>query len=66
MIEDLNSFKKKIENKNNKINELEEELKQLTKNIEANNRIFMNKSQNNSKPTKKICFYFMVVKKDII
>lgn len=58
MIEDLNSFKKKIENKNNKINELEEELKQLTKNIEANNRIFMNKSQNNSKPTKKNMFLF--------
>ena len=43
---------------NNKINRLKEELKQLEKNIEANNRIFMRKYQKNSKPTKKNMFLF--------
>ena len=58
MLNDIASYKEKIENKENKINELKEELKQLEKNIEANNRIFMRKYQKNSKPTKKNMFLF--------
>ena len=58
MFDDITSYKEKIENKENKINELKEELKQLEKNIEANNRIFMRKYQKNSKPTKKNMFLF--------
>ena len=58
MLEDFTTYKEKIENKENKINELKEELKQLEKNIEANNRIFMRKYQKNSKPTKKNMFLF--------
>ena len=58
MYGDINSYKEKIENKEIKINELKEELKQLEKNIEANNRIFMRKYQKNSKPTKKNMFLF--------
>ena len=58
MFEDCTLLKEKIENKENKINELKEELKQLEKNIEANNRIFMGKYQKNSKQTKKNMFLF--------
>jgi hypothetical protein len=58
MLEDFTSLKEKIEKKENKINELKEELKQLEKNIEANNRIFMRKYQKNSKQTKKNMFLF--------
>ena len=58
MFEDFTLLKEKIENKENKINELKEELKQLEKNIEANNRIFMRKYQKNSKQTKKNMFLF--------
>ena len=58
MHEDLVTYKEKIENRDMKINELKEELKQLEKNIEANNRIFMRKNQKNVKPTKKNIFLF--------
>ena len=58
MFEDLALYQEKIENRDNRINELKEELKQLEKNIEANNRIFMRKNQKNSKPAKKNMFLF--------
>ena len=58
MFDDIAIYQEKIENKEAKINELKEELKQLEKNIEANNRIFMRKYQKNSKPTKKNMFLF--------
>ena len=58
MLEDLVAYQEKIENRDKKINELKEEIKQLEKNIEANNRIFMRKNQKNSKPAKKNMFLF--------
>ena len=58
MLEDLAAYKEKIENRDIKINELKEELKQLEKNIEANNRIFMRKNLKSSKPAKKNMFLF--------
>ena len=58
MFEDFSLYKEKIEKKDLKINELKEELNQLEKNIEANNRIFMRKYQKNSKPAKKNMFLF--------
>ena len=58
MLEDLVTYREKIEKRDIKINELKEELKQLEKNIEANNRIFMRNNQKNSKPTKKNIFLF--------
>ena len=58
MLEDLATYKEKIENRDIKINELKEELKQLEKNIEANNRIFMRKNLKSSKPAKKNLFLF--------
>ena len=58
MFEDFSLYKEKIEKKEIKINELKEELNQLEKNIEANNRIFMRKYQKNSKPAKKNMFLF--------
>ena len=61
MLEDFVAYQEKIENRDKKINELKEEIKQLEKNIEANNRTFMRKNQKNSKPAKKICFYLIVI-----
>ena len=58
MFEDFSLYKEKIEKKDLKINELKEELNQLEKNIEANNRIFMRKYQKTSKPAKKNMFLF--------
>ena len=58
MLEDFVAYQEKIENRDKKINELKEEIKQLEKNIEANNRIFMRKNQKNSKPAKKNMFLF--------
>ena len=66
MLEDLATYKEKIENRDIKINELKEELKQLEKNIEANNRIFMRKNLKSSKPAKKICFYFKAIEQVIL